>query len=47
MIASKKAKEVYGVEIIADAIKDAKMNAKNNNITNCPTAKQMIMLKLK
>ena len=35
MIASKKAKEVYGVEIIPDAIKDAKMNAKNNNITNC------------
>ena len=35
MIASKKAKEVYGVEIVADAIKDAKMNAKNNNITNC------------
>ena len=35
MIASKKAKEVYGVEIIADAIKDAKMNAKNNNINNC------------
>ena len=35
MIASKKAKEVYGVEIVADAIKDAKMNAKNNNINNC------------
>ena len=35
MIASKKAKEVYGVEIVADAIKDAKMNAKNNNISNC------------
>jgi len=35
MIASKKAKQVYGVEIIPDAIKDAKMNAKNNNITNC------------
>ncbi len=35
MIASKKAKEVYGVEIIEDAIKDAKMNAKNNHIENC------------
>ena len=35
MIASKKAKEVYGVEIVEDAIKDAKMNAKNNKITNC------------
>lgn len=35
MIASKKAKEVYGVEIVADAIKDAKMNAKNNDINNC------------
>ncbi|MCI5745709.1 MAG: 23S rRNA (uracil(1939)-C(5))-methyltransferase RlmD, partial [Erysipelotrichaceae bacterium] len=35
MIASKKAKTVYGVEIVEDAIKDAKINAKNNNITNC------------
>lgn len=35
MIASKKAKQVYGVEIVNDAIKDAIMNAKNNNITNC------------
>lgn len=35
MIASKKAKQVYGVEIVEDAIKDAKMNAKNNNISNC------------
>lgn len=35
MIASKKAKEVYGVEIVGDAIKDAKINAKNNNIKNC------------
>lgn len=35
MIASKKAKLVYGVEIIQDAIKDAIMNAKNNNINNC------------
>lgn len=35
MIASKKAKEVYGVEIVEDAIKDAKMNAKVNNILNC------------
>lgn len=35
MIASKKVKDVYGVEIVNDAIKDAKINAKNNNITNC------------
>ena len=35
MLASKKAKTVYGVEIVEDAIKDAKINAKNNNITNC------------
>ncbi len=35
MIASKKAKEVYGVEIVEDAIMDAIKNAKDNNITNC------------
>ena len=35
LIASKKVKKVYGVEVVSDAIKDAKMNAKNNNITNC------------
>ena len=35
LIASKNAKLVYGVEVVSDAIKDAKMNAKNNNITNC------------
>ena len=35
MIASKSAKEVIGVEIVEDAIKDAKLNAKINNITNC------------
>lgn len=31
---AKSAKKVYGVEIISDAIKDAKINAKMNNITN-------------
>lgn len=31
---AKKAKKVYGVEIIDDAIKDARKNAKNNNIDN-------------
>ena len=35
MIASKKAKEVIGVEIVSDAIKDAITNAKINNIKNC------------
>ena len=35
MIASKKAKEVIGVEVVEDAIIDAKTNAKNNNISNC------------
>ena len=35
MIASLKAKNVYGVEIIKDAIKDAKMNARINHIENC------------
>ena len=29
-----KAKEVYGIEIVEDAIKDAKENCKINNITN-------------
>ena len=32
---SKKAKKVVGVEAVPDAIKDAKINAKRNNITNC------------
>lgn len=31
---AQKAKQVYGVEIISQAIEDAKMNAKLNNITN-------------
>ncbi len=34
MLASKHAKKVYGIEIVSDAIKDAKINAVNNNITN-------------
>ena len=34
LIASKKAKEVVGVEIVKEAVFDAKNNAKNNNITN-------------
>lgn len=34
LIASQKAKEVIGFEINSDAIKDAKINAKLNNITN-------------
>jgi len=35
MIASSKVKEVYGVEIVKEAIIDAKNNAKENNIENC------------
>ena len=34
LVASKKAKKVIGVEIVNDAIIDAKKNAKNNNIKN-------------
>lgn len=34
MIASDKAKKVYGIEIVPDAIKDAKKNAERNNVTN-------------
>lgn len=34
LIASKKAKEVVGVEIVKEAVKDAIKNALNNNITN-------------
>ena len=34
IFASSKAKQVYGIEIIENAIKDAKENAKINNITN-------------
>ncbi|MFA7117105.1 MAG: 23S rRNA (uracil(1939)-C(5))-methyltransferase RlmD [Bacteroidales bacterium] len=29
------AKEIYGIEYIQEAINDAKVNAKNNHITNC------------
>ena len=35
LIASKKVKEVYGVEIVKEAIVDAKNNARINKITNC------------
>ena len=34
MIASDKAKEVIGVELNADAVKDARNNAKRNGIEN-------------
>ncbi|MCR5795465.1 MAG: 23S rRNA (uracil(1939)-C(5))-methyltransferase RlmD [Solobacterium sp.] len=34
MIASRKAKKVYGIEIVADAVKDAKINAQINGIDN-------------
>lgn len=34
MIVSDQAKKVYGIEIVADAIKDAKINAEANNIKN-------------
>ncbi len=34
ILASTKAKKVYGIEIVSDAIKDAKENAKINNIKN-------------
>ncbi len=34
LIASKQAKKVIGIEIIEDAIRDAKINAENNNIKN-------------
>ena len=34
LIASKQAKEVVGVEIVKEAVRDAINNAKNNNITN-------------
>ena len=33
-IGAKKAKEVYGIEIVADAIRDAKINAEANDIHN-------------
>ncbi len=34
ILASKHAKKVYGIEIVADAIKDAKVNAERNNVHN-------------
>ena len=34
IFASKKAKQIYGIEIVENAIKDAKENAKINNIQN-------------
>ena len=34
ILAAKKAKQVIGVEIVKDAVKDAEVNAKQNNITN-------------
>ena len=34
MLCASKAKKVYGIEIVADAIKDAKVNAEINGITN-------------
>ena len=34
IIAAKQAKQVYGIEIVADAIRDANTNAENNNVTN-------------
>lgn len=34
IIGAKKAKQVYGIEIVADAIKDAKINAEANDIHN-------------
>lgn len=35
LFVAKKAKKVIGVEAVPEAIEAAKMNAKNNNITNC------------
>ncbi|OQC09696.1 MAG: putative RNA methyltransferase [Tenericutes bacterium ADurb.Bin087] len=34
LLAAQKAKQVIGVEIVKDAVKDAEVNAKHNNITN-------------
>ena len=34
LLASERAKKVYGIEIVSDAIKDAKENAKLNNVKN-------------
>ncbi len=35
LLLSKKCKKVYGLEIVPEAIADAKTNAKNNKISNC------------
>ncbi len=47
LIASKHVKEVYGVEIVDEAIKNAKINAKNNKIKNihfvCNKAEEQIV----
>ena len=49
LIASKNCKEVYGVEIVKEAIEDAKINAKLNNFSNahyeCNDAKNYILNK--
>ena len=34
MICANGAKKVYGIEIVADAVKDARVNAKLNDVTN-------------
>ena len=34
ILASKHAKQVYGIEVVADAIRDAKVNAEINNVNN-------------
>ena len=34
ILGAKRAKKVYGIEIVADAIKDAKINAEANNVHN-------------
>lgn len=34
ILAAKHAKKVYGIEIVADAVKDAKVNARINNVDN-------------
>mgnify|MGYP001641032601 FL=1 len=55
IIAAKQAKQVYGIEIVADAIRDANTNAENNNVTNIKFinadasegAKQIIDAKIK
>lgn len=48
LIASSSVKEVYSVEIIDEAIKNAKINAKNNNINNihfvCNKAEEQIQV---